>query len=380
MDADATSADGTASRTLTPRDCAVLLRVLDAEEADVKRRQLLFELALALGGTPALTLLRHLSPAELERLGGVLHSAGRVDEEAVAAIEKITERCRRLDDVHGPGKVLPVVERQRVLVADLLHQRSLLPNLRQRLLVSYAHLTQFAGYLHYDSVDHTTARQRYGQALEAAHEIGDATFLTYLHTSMSSMCVYQKRYGEALDHAFAGDGWARRSASTLMRSLHSMNLAHALAANGRVPDSERAVAASFQQAEHPRSEADPGYVYWWLPYEIHTVATDCMLRWGRPDSAIDAAQQTLAKSIDRTLLHGQTLLLCANALIQKREIPAATSMIKDAAHLTAQHTSARIPDSVRKVRSLLNPWSGNKHVRDLDEELRSLGIGIPASA
>lgn len=380
MNEDATSAGGTACKTLTPHDCAVLLRVLDAEEADVKRRQLVFELALALGGAPALTLLRHLSPIEQERLAKVVHASARIDDETVTAIEKLIDRCRRLDDDYGPGRVLAVVERHRDLVADLLRHRSLLPHLRRRLLTSYAHLTAFAGYLHHDSLDHATARQRYRQALDAAHEIGDPTLLTYMHTALCNMCIYLQRHGDALDHAFAADGWANQSPSPLMRSLHSMNLARALALNGRPQDSERAVATSFHQAERPRSEADPRYIYWWLPHEIHSVAIDCMLLRRRPDTALKAAEQVLAKSIDRPLLRAQTLLLYADALTQKREIPAATAKIKEAAHLGVTHTSARIPDLVRRSRGHLNAWSGNKHVRDLDEELRSLGVRVPVSA
>lgn len=375
IDADATSAGAAVANTPSPWDCAMLLRVLDAEEADVKRRQLLFELALSLGGAPALSLLRHLSPAEQERLARVVQATGRVDAETVAALAKITARCRRLDDDFGSGQVLAVVERQRNLVTGLLKTQSLLPDLRERLVGTYAELSQLAGYLHHDSMDHATARRRFHQALGAAHEIGDATLLTYLHNGLNTMAAYRGRLGEALDHAFAAEGWARRSPSALLRSLHAMDFARTLAKAGHIAESERAVARSFHLSEQPRTEADPAYLYWWTPEHVLSTATDCMLAWGRPDEVIRSAETILTNPPARRLSLAFTYLRYANALADKREIPAAADAIREAARVTIGYKSARVPDMLRRTRTRLTLWSRNKHVRNLDEELRSLGVG-----
>ncbi|GAA3616907.1 hypothetical protein GCM10022419_122820 [Nonomuraea rosea] len=73
-------------------------RAIGAEETDVKRRELLFELALVLGGAPALDLLRVLTPDEEERLAGVLRKTWRVDEMTARTFEKLTLHARRADD------------------------------------------------------------------------------------------------------------------------------------------------------------------------------------------------------------------------------------------------------------------------------------------
>jgi hypothetical protein len=99
----------------------------------VKRRDLLFELALALGGAPALILLRYLSPSEKDRLLTAVRASNRVDAGTVEVIEKLTARCRRLDDDFGPETVLPIVEGQCRLVAELLQREALLPGPRDRL-------------------------------------------------------------------------------------------------------------------------------------------------------------------------------------------------------------------------------------------------------
>ncbi|GGL06703.1 hypothetical protein Sme01_66970 [Sphaerisporangium melleum] len=358
----------------TVQDCASLLRALRAEEADVKRRDLLFELALALGGAPAVILLRHLSAPEKDRLAAAVRSSTRVDSGTVEVIEKLTARCRRLDDDFGPETVLPIVNGQRRLVADLLRRETLLPGLRDRLTYAYAELNQLAGWLHHDLMDYAGAHRRYQEALTAAHEVADPTLISYLHTCLSGMSLHQGLVGEALDHIFAAQGWARQSVSTVLRSVHAMDLARALATAGRVRESEQALAQSRHFIDQPRSEADPSYLYWWSPNGVRKNTAFCMLAWGRPDDAIDAVERTLAAPITRKLARGEALLYYARALTQKREIPTAVDKIRGAAQITIGHSSGRLAESVRQARARLQPWADNKHVRLLDEELRSLGI------
>ncbi|MFC6082750.1 hypothetical protein [Sphaerisporangium aureirubrum] len=364
----------------TPRDCASLLRALGAEEADVKRRDLLFELALALGGAPALTLLRHLSPPEKDRLASAVRASTRVDSGTVEVIEKLTARCRRLDDDFGPETVLPIVDGQRRLVTDLLHRETLLPGLRDRLTRAYAELSQLAGWLHYDLMDHEGARLRYQEGLTAAHHIGDPTMIAYLHTCLSYVAVYRGQVGQALDHVYAAQGWARQSPSNLIRSVHAMELARVLARRNETIDSERALAYAARTAEQPRTGGDPAYLYWWTIGQVQASAADCQLYWGRPDEAIGSVARTLAAPTTLNLARGHALLHYAEALTRKREIPGAVDRIRDAAQITIRHSSGRLVDSVRQARVHLQPWAANKHVRTLDEELRSLGIAGPNSS
>ncbi|MER6828704.1 hypothetical protein ABT352_22175 [Streptosporangium sp. NPDC000563] len=56
-------------------------------------------------------------------------------------IEKLTARCRRLEDDLGPEVVLPMVDAQRELVAGPLHSETLLPALCDRLTHAYAQLS-----------------------------------------------------------------------------------------------------------------------------------------------------------------------------------------------------------------------------------------------
>ncbi|MEV7966093.1 hypothetical protein AB0O34_08925 [Sphaerisporangium sp. NPDC088356] len=371
MEPEAVRVSGTAQVPASV-DCAALLRALGSEEADVKRRDLLFELALALGGAPALVLLRHLSPSEKDRLTAVVRTCSRIDAQAVVVIEKLTARCRLLDDDFGPGAVLPIVDSQRDLVADLLRREVLLPTLRERLIKTYGELSQVSGYLHHDLLDYTGARLSYQDALVAAHQTSDPTLITYLHILLSRMAASQGQMGHALDHGFAAQGWARKSPSDLVRSVQAMELARVLAHNHDVRDSEHALARSVRLAQQTPGEADPPYLYWWTASQVQSCASDCLLGWGRLNDAIASAEKTLAARTTPKLLRGQTLLQYADALTRKREVSGAVEKIRQAARLTSVHSSARLVDSVWQARARLQPWAGNRHVRDLDEELRRL--------
>jgi hypothetical protein len=160
--------------TLTPAECTQVFRAVALEEPDMKRRDLLVELALALGGLPALTLLRGLRPGEEDRLARIVRGQGHIDADTVTTIETLTARCRRLDDTYGPAKVLPVVKAQTDLVDRLLRIESLTPALRTRLTHVFAELAQLSGFLYYDCMQQAEAGRSFDQALKAALEAGDA--------------------------------------------------------------------------------------------------------------------------------------------------------------------------------------------------------------
>lgn len=355
-------------------ECAVLLRDLGAEETDVRRRDLLFELALALGGAPAVSLLRHLTPPEEDRLTRAVRGTGRVDVATVEVIEKLTARCRRLDDDFGPATVLSTVEAQRALVAGMLRHQSAPPAVHDRLVHAYAQLSQMSGYIYNDLLDFRQARRSYREALTAAQQISDVHLSAYVHVLSSRMADGRGRTGTALDHSFAAQGWARRGFSDLVRSVQSMELARTLARAGDVKESQRALALSTQYADRSRGETDPLYLYWWTADQVQSCASDCMLAWDRPDDAIVAADQALTSPTIPKYLKGQTYVRYAQALTRKRDIPAAAVKLRQAAHVGRAYDSGCLSRLIRQARTHLQPWAGNKHIRDLDEELRVLGV------
>ncbi|MEV6987219.1 hypothetical protein AB0M95_38995 [Sphaerisporangium sp. NPDC051017] len=364
-----------ATHGVPPAHCAALFRALTAQEADVKRRELLFELAVILGGVPALRLLRHLTPDEEVRLAQVVQGTKSVDAPTVTAVEKLIAQCWQLDEVHGPGQLFPVVDAQRDLVVRLLHQHTLMPVLRDRLIAAYWALSHLGGWLRYDVLDYTGAVQWYQQGLEAAHELRNPTFLAHMHDCLANTRGYQGKPTVVLDHAYAAQAWAKQSSSRLQQAASALALSRALADAGRGEDGLRALDRAFNAAGHPQTEADPPHLYWCTPVLVQRNIGYCLVSLKRSDEAISTSEQTL-KAVGKpfTRTRAFATLELATALVQKRDIATAAQRLGDVAEMAGRHSSARLVHSVCAVRRQLQPWSSNTYVRDLDEKLRVLGV------
>jgi hypothetical protein len=354
--------------------CMRLLRAIDVEEADVKRRELLFELALVFGGSRALDLLRILTPDEKERLAGVLGDTWRTDEITVRTFEKLQLHARRADDVSGPAKLLPVVHGQRAAIARLLARESMLPGLRDRLVNTNALLSQLAGFLAHDLCDHTAAEQPLHDGLRAALDLGDPTLIGYMHFWLGRLAADQGRTAAVFDHAFAIQSWATRSPSKLLAPLHHMLFALAHAAGGNTSASTRAHDNALASAEAPKDN-EPAFLHWVAPPVIEIVSGKLMVQHNQPGPVIAAAEHYLAAMDPKfKRRHGIVLARYARALTMAKEIPESTAKLTDAAHLTRQHSSARLADEINQARARLEPWAGTTYVRQLDETLRSCGL------
>ncbi|GGK77364.1 hypothetical protein Sme01_43150 [Sphaerisporangium melleum] len=364
-----------------PSDCVALFRALTAEEADVQRRELLFELAVVLGGIPALRLLRHLTPDEETRLANVIRGVSRVDSQTVTSIEKLIAHCWQLDEMYGPTRLLPVVDAQRDLLVRLLRHGSPPSALRDRILAACWAVSHLGGWLRYDLLDYAGAISWYRQGLEAAYELGDPTLLAHAHDCLSLTYGYQGKATVALDHSYAALAWVKESPSRLQRAATSLALSRALADAGRGEDGLRALDRAYDDAAASRTEADPPHLYWCTPAHVQRNAGYCLVALKRADQALSISTRTLAEvGSAYTRTRAFVTLELASALVQKREIAAAAEKIANAAELTARHTSLRLVDAIQKTRQRLTPWAGNAFVRDLDEKLRPLGVptGGPA--
>lgn len=361
---------------LTPRACEDLFQAVCVQEADVKRRNVLFQLALALGGPPALALLRHLTPGESERLAYAIRAPGSLDGQAVSAIEKLTARCWQLDETIGPRKLLPLADAKRGIVIRQLQHASLSPKLRERLLGVSWDLAHLAGWAHYDLLDYQGATRRYTDGLETAHELQDPTRLAHMHGCLANMAVYRQQPTKALDHAFAAQGWAKDSPSNLQKAATSLVVARVLATARTTLASLRTLNQAATHAARARTDADPPHLFWCTPSRIYRHEVFCLAAMKRTDEAIAAGGRLLEQLPTPLVRHRAEIMLEMSAsLVSNREIPAAAVNIAQAAKATTAHSSARLAQSVRVARNALTPWARTSDVRDLDEQLRALGLG-----
>ncbi|MFC4008631.1 hypothetical protein ACFOY2_15480 [Nonomuraea purpurea] len=354
--------------------CVRLLRAIDVEETDVKRRELLFQLALVLGGSKALDFLRILTPDEEDRLAGVLRNTCRVDETTARTFEKLTMHARQADDKFGPVSLLPVVNGHRTALAQILARESMSPMLRDRLLSSYAQLSQLSGFLAYDLLDYAAAEHAANDGLRAALELGDPTSIGYMHCRMSTMAAYRQQATAALDHAFAARGWAARSPSKLLRAQAESVTSQAHALGGKALASAQARDSAMALAAAP-GDSEPAFLYWVSPSMIESKAARSLIWLRQAGPAVTAAQRSLA-GLDPSYKRERAFALVqyAEAMILAKEIPEATSRLAEAAGIAAKHSSARPIDQLKRVRAHLEPWAGDSHVRRLDETLRFHGL------
>ncbi|MGV9329202.1 hypothetical protein [Streptosporangium sandarakinum] len=341
-------------------DCTGLLRALTAEEADIKRRDLLFELALLLGGAPALPLLRHLPQGDHDRLATLARRQNAVDNSALDLLERLTARLWALDEELGPAKVLPVAEAKRALVDDLLRHATLTPALRTRLLRLYWSLSHLTGWSRFDLLDYEGATRRYTEGL-AAHELRNPALLAHLHGLLADMALHQKKPTIAMDHIFAAEGWARRSGDPLQRAATLNVAARVLCGANRDESGLRALDRAMELARSQPRNADLPHLSWCNPVHVDRHIVFCMVGLNRPDRAITEADRIMA-NLDPAWNRerGVLQLEYATALIKKREIPAATAMIGEAAQVLAVHTSTRLAHFIRQARTQLHPWQDNK--------------------
>ncbi|MFG1706712.1 hypothetical protein ACFLIM_26335 [Nonomuraea sp. M3C6] len=354
--------------------CVRLLHATGVEEADVKRRELLFELALVLGGTQALDFLRILTPDEEERLAGVLRSTWRVDEATVRSFEKLQMHARRTDDVSGPAALLPVVNGQRAALGRLLARESMPPSLRDRLLDTYAQMSQLAGFLAYDLLDYAVAEQSLNDGLRAALDLGDPTLIGYVHYWLGRLAADQDRTTAVLDHAFAIRSWAARSPSKLLAPLHENLFAVAHAAEGHAAASARAYDNAVASAGAPKDN-EPAFLYWVSPPVVELGSLALQARLNQPGHIIKAAERYLAEQDPRfKRRRGLLFARYASGLTLAQEIPEAAAKLTEAAGITRQHSSARLTDEINQARARLEPWADTTYVRQLDGTLRSCGL------
>ncbi|GGP16524.1 hypothetical protein LDL08_26610 [Nonomuraea glycinis] len=351
--------------------CVQLLRAIDVEETDVKRRELLFELALVFGGSQALGLLRILTPDEEERLTGVLRNTWRMDEATVQTFEKLSLHAREADNLAGSATLLPAANGQRAAIARLLARESMPPNLRDRLLDTYAQMSELTGVLTYDLLDYAAAEQPLREALHAALDLGDPKLVAYVHYWLGRLAAEQNRTAAVLDHAFALQSWASRSPSKLLTSLYEMLFARAYALQGDVAASARAYDNALASAGASKVN-EPAFLSWISPLVVESIL---LASQNRPGPVIAAAERFLAEVDPKyKRRHGLVLARYSSALALAKEIPEAATKLTEAANIARRHSSARLSNEISQARTRLQPWADTTYVRQLDETLRSCGL------
>lgn len=198
---------------------------------------------------------------------------------------------------------------------------------------------------------------------------------------MSHLATWQGKPRVGIDHALAASSWAQQIDNALARAYAADVSARAFAADGQTLQCDRAL--ELEQAAFAEYQPDMPVPAWWYFYdESFCLGTrsECAIKLGRPDDALDSARQSL-RLVDKANLHNYalTLSLQGEAHIAQKNVSEASQVIGDMAQLIAVSRPARIEQQIAALRDALSRWNSSRTVRKLDERLYAYGFGASGS-
>ncbi|MGH3978925.1 MAG: hypothetical protein ACRDRZ_07980 [Pseudonocardiaceae bacterium] len=336
----------------------------------VSRRELMSKLGAAFTVAAAAPLFDVLDPDEHVQVARVVQGGGDFHESALRYCTGMVGSLARQSNALGPSLTLQSTLGHRELARRLA--KSAPPEFRQHAISVYAELTRLVGWMRFNLGDCHGAQHYYEDARSAAHDAQNVELVVFALGSMSLLATWEGRVPAGIDHAIAAQSWASRTGDPRAQADAADRAARAFAADGQADACRKALDAAQAAAVRIGSAAgDPRWAYFYPDESIVWGAmSDCALRLGEPDRALDTVSKSLAIR-DPADVHDYAFekLFQAGAFVQKSEVAEATRVMGEVVALTATYTSARIDQRIAELRAGLSPWQRSKPVRELDEVL-----------
>ena len=337
----------------------------------VNRRELLSKLSAALMLATAAPLGDVLDPEECDRVVRVVQGAAGFNEPALRYCEGIASTLRQQNQALGPRLVLQSAMGHQDVARRLTHSAP--PELRQRALSVYAELTQLVGSMCFNLGDYRGAQHYYDDARSAAHDTQNVMLVAYTLGSMSYLATWQGKPRVGIDHAIVAQSWAAQTGNPRTEGYAADVAARAFAADQQVDACRKKLdVAQATLARIGADAGDPRWQHFFNESVFWGTTSDCALRLGDPERALETVSKSLAVS-DPADVHNYAfrMLFQADALVQKGEIAEASRALGEVVTITATHTSLRIHQRTTELRAALTPWQRSKPVRELDELMAS---------
>ncbi|MEJ2578133.1 MAG: hypothetical protein P8Z68_03440 [Kineosporiaceae bacterium] len=207
-------------------------------------------------------------PPESERLARTLSDQVATDVTALSATADVLARVRRLEDVTGPGDVLPIVHAQRGVATRLAQNAR--ADVRPAAVGLISELEQYLGWLHMaPTVERwKESRQHLDRAVASALESHDYMRLS---TALSFAADRYLRIGAPDAAAALNDAASRdQRVHVAQRTFNAFQKAHILVNSGSGRDVARALIEADNLTEQlPPVEELPPSGYWYTPWFFH---------------------------------------------------------------------------------------------------------------
>ncbi|GAA1256532.1 hypothetical protein GCM10009665_53690 [Kitasatospora nipponensis] len=300
-------------------------------------------------------------------------SGYRVGQADAAKLREAAQEARRWDSKYGGGdwRSSMVPECLRVEAAPLL-LASYSDAVGRALFGATAELTRLAGWMAFDTGQHEAAQRYYIQALRLARAAADVPLGGYVLASMSLQAAYRGFAEEAVDLAQAALERNRGLATNRTMSFFHLVEARAQARAGNAGPCATALAAAESTLERSRTgDLDPAWIDFYAYDRLAADAAECFRDLGVPTKVRQFTREALARPTEGFVRsHGLRLVVSAMAEAEAGNLDAALEAGERAVEVAGRISSQRSREYVREMIRYLEPFQGERRVRELTERAR----------
>lgn len=299
----------------------------------------------------------------------------RIGERLVAKVEGRVKQLVVLDRFGGGRDLLPIVEREVALTAQLLRNAAYDERIGAKLLSTIANLCCLAAWVAADAGSHAKVAQYTGLGLKAAHAANDPMLAADIVSRFGYFCTNTDRMNDGILYAQTALHGVSAKASATTRALLQERIAWAYAGAGQHSATERALSALETEFTRSNPENDPQWVSWMNSDEVEIMLAKCFVRLGQPKMAIQRLPGIL-KHYDHNKVRSAALYTgwLSEAHLIEGNIEEAAHHASRAAELTARTTSTRIEGRFKELSAKLRPYADNSEVHDFFELSRDFGF------
>lgn len=240
---------------------------------------------------------------EGERLARAVSGQVATDATSLAAVADVLASLRRLEDVTGPGEVLPMACAQRELATRLA--RNARADVRMAAMGLLSELEQYLGWLNMAPTMERwqDSRQHLDRAVTLALEADDYLRLS---TALSFAADRYVRIGAPVAAASLNEAASRdQRVHVALRIFNAFQKAHIHVGNGMNRDVTRALVEADRLTEQlPPEEELPPSGYWYTPWFFHGERAFVLDSLGDRKEASRLASEALA-AIPNTWANGE---------------------------------------------------------------------------
>ncbi|MFE6871691.1 MFS transporter [Kitasatospora sp. NPDC057692] len=304
----------------------------------------------------------------------------RVGHSDAAKLREAAQEARRWDSKYGGGdwRSSMVPECLRVEAAPLL-LASYSDTVGRALFGATAELTRLAGWMAFDTGQHEAAQRYYIQALRLARAAADVPLGGYVLASMSLQAGYRGFAEEAVDLAQAALERNRGLATARTMSFFHLVEARAQAKARNAAACATALGAAESALERARAgDPDPAWIDFYAYDRLAADAAECFRDLGVPSKVRQFTREALARPTEGFVRsHGLRLVVSAMAEAEAGNLDAAVAAGERAVDVAGRISSQRSREYVVEMLRRLEPFQGERRVRELTERARAV-IVAPA--